>query len=62
MKTYLKPQFKTFTEKDIVTTMGTTQTGYPVQFSIQAIEFQVSQNSQPTEQIFTIQDNLKDIA
>jgi len=56
---YIKPMCKSFSETDVVNMIGTVQTGYPVQFSIQAIEFQVSQNNSTTAQtIYTAKADL----
>jgi hypothetical protein len=52
---YIKPSCKSFDETEVVNVIGTVQTGYSVQFSIQAIQFQVSENTQkPVNKIYSL--------
>lgn len=56
---YIKPICKSFSETEFADVVGVLQTGYPVQFSIQAIEFQVSQNTTNNNQtIYTAKADL----
>ena len=46
MQIYCKPVLRSYFNKDVIEHCAPIQTGYPVQFSIQAIQFNVSQNTQ----------------
>jgi hypothetical protein len=54
---YIKPSCKSFDETEVVNVIGTVQTGYPVQFSIQAIEFTVTQNTQKQADVIYTANN-----
>lgn len=61
MQTYLKPSLNSYTSCNISETIGPVQTNYPVQFTIQAIEFQLSQNqTNQSQTVYTAKAEIKD--
>jgi hypothetical protein len=56
---YIKPSINVFESNSIVEISGVAQTAYPVQFSIQAIQFQVS-HLDNTPEIYKAEINNKE--
>jgi len=61
MKQYKKPVFKSYCNIKVLGKLGFVQTQYAVQFSIQAIEFQVSKNiNEKNQTVYTAKSSVEE--